>query len=88
MSDRPDLRTESDRTPGPYKRPVERGDYRNIYRRADGSERHGCTWHDPASAEAMREALDGETFVELRDMRDATSMALVGVSGAAEGSRG
>ena len=86
MSDRPDLRTERDRTPGPYKGPVERGEYRNIYRRPDGSERHGCTWYDPVSGEAMREVLDEETFVELGDMRDATSMALVGVSGATEGS--
>lgn len=84
MSDHPDLRTESDSTPGPYQRPAERGDYRNVYRRADGSERHGCTWHDPASAEAMREVLGGETFVECRNMRDATDMALAGISGAAE----
>lgn len=82
MPDHPDLRTESERTPGAYAKPAERGDYRNIYQRADGSERHGCTWHDPVSADAMREVLDGETFVECRDMRDATSMALMGVSGA------
>jgi len=85
VTERPDLRAESQAAPGLYKPPVGRGEYRNIYRRSDGSERHGCTWHDRESADAMREALPGETFVECRDLRDATDMALVGVSGAAEG---
>jgi len=84
MSEHPDLRTESQRTPGQYQRPVERGEFRNIYRRADGSERHSCTWHDPVTAEAAREVLEGESFVECRNLRDATDMALVGVSGSVE----
>ena len=69
MQDHPDLRTEADRTPGRYKTLATLGDFRNIYRRADGTERQGCRWNDRATADAMREVLDGETFVECRDMR-------------------
>ncbi|TGD98070.1 hypothetical protein [Methylobacterium nonmethylotrophicum] len=56
------------------------GEFRNIYRRADGTERHGCTWRDRATAEAMREVLPGETFVELRDMRFASDLSPTGTA--------
>lgn len=60
------------------KPPAELGEYRNVYRRPDGSLRHGPTWRDRVTAEAMREVLPGERFVELRDMRDADDMAPTG----------
>ena len=63
------------------KPPAFLGEYRNIYRRPDGTLRHGCTWRDEETAESMREVLPGETFVELRDMRDATDMAPTGATG-------
>ena len=69
------------------KPPAERGEFRNIYRQADGSERHGCTWSTREAAEEAREVLPGESFVELRDMRNATNMALAGV-GTMGGARG
>lgn len=70
-----------------FKQPAARGEFRNIYRRADGGERHGCTWSTREAAEEAREVLPGEAFVELRDMRNATNMALIGV-GMAGGVRG
>ncbi|GJD92869.1 hypothetical protein [Methylobacterium iners] len=49
--------------------PADLGDCRNVYRRADGSLRYGCMWRTREAAEAMREVLPGETFVELQDCR-------------------
>jgi hypothetical protein len=60
--------------------PTDLGEYRNIYRRADGTERHGCTWRDRDTAEAMREVLPGEMFVELRDMRFASDLRPTGTA--------
>lgn len=71
--------------PALFKPPAELGELRNIYRRADGTLRHGATWRDRGTAERAREILPGETFVELRDMQNAADMALAGVSGAQEG---
>lgn len=64
---RPDLRSETDRAPGQYKSPADLGEYRNFYRRADGSIRIGCAWRDAATAQTMREIDDGEFFVTCRN---------------------
>ena len=69
----------------PLKPPAHLGEYRNIYRRADGTERHSCTWRDQQTEEAAREILPGETFVETRDMRDATDMAPTGAPAVLDG---
>ena len=65
-----DLRTERDRTPGAY-RPATlgNGEYRNVYRRPDGSLRIGPAWRDPEAAFLGCEILPGESFVEMRDTR-------------------
>ncbi|WP_437871305.1 hypothetical protein ACSD7O_22270 [Methylorubrum extorquens] len=69
-SERADYRSERDRAPGPYGPPtIGNGEYRNVYRRADGSSRIGPAWRDPEAASLAREAMPGETFVELRDTR-------------------
>jgi hypothetical protein len=69
----------SDQSNAPsIKLPTLLGAYRNIYLRPDGTERHGCTWRDRETAEAEREVLPGETFLELRDMSAAAHLAPTG----------
>lgn len=65
-----DLRTESARTPGHY-RPVApgNGEFRNVYRRPNGSLRFGPAWRDREAAALAQEELPGEIFVECRDTR-------------------
>lgn len=69
----------------PLKPPAHLGDYRNVYRRADGTERRGCRWNDRESAAAAREVLEGETFVELRDELAGTDAAPTGAPAVLDG---
>ncbi|MBX9844879.1 MAG: hypothetical protein K2Z80_24020 [Xanthobacteraceae bacterium] len=65
-----DFRSLSARTLGPYRAPtLGKGEFRNVYRRANGALRMGPAWRDREAASLGREVLPGVTFVECRDTR-------------------
>ncbi|MFK5600205.1 hypothetical protein ACFZ8E_24880 [Methylobacterium sp. HMF5984] len=49
--------------------PPDLGEYRNFYRRPDGTVRMGPAWRDAGTASIMREVAPSESFITCRNMR-------------------
>lgn len=56
-------------SPSGIYRPPEMGEYRNFYRRPDGTVRMGPAWRDQQTAATMAEQERGESFIACRNMR-------------------